>query len=412
MTNTVTGQVTRFVYDGDGNRILRMDGSGVRVYIGDYYEKQGAVVTKYYYAGGQRIAMRQGNTLYFLHGDHLGSATVATDASGNRVGELRYTPYGVTRYEWGSTPTNRRYTGQPWEGVGLYDYGARMYSPSLGRFISPDTLVPGAGNPQALNRYAYTLNNPVRYRDPSGHWVETAFDIISLGMTLNDIRNEGFTFWNTVSLATDVASIVLPVVPAGASHAIRAAKWASKAINAVDTAHDVANVADTVVDVEKVAEIGVIARLRGTLGTEDFGHMAVYTRIGDDVQVRGFYPQREFYPVNLFENAVPGTVRDDLEMLGQVGMPGVVQVSRDVPMETTRRLRATLGEPGPRPYRYSFNPDNFVDAYNCVTWACTMVNQVVPFSPLPVVRQGRIKLAVPALLQLPPPWRVVGRIPE
>jgi len=173
VTNTVTGQVTRFVYDGDGNRILRMDGSGVRVYIGDYYEKQGAVVTKYYYAGGQRIAMRQGNTLYFLHGDHLGSATVATDASGNRVGELRYTPYGVTRYEWGSTPTNRRYTGQPWEGVGLYDYGARMYSPSLGRFVSADVLVPNPAAPQSLNRYAYGYvygyNNPVKYLDPSGH---------------------------------------------------------------------------------------------------------------------------------------------------------------------------------------------------------------------------------------------------
>jgi len=43
-----------------------------------------------------------------LLGDHLGSATLTTDASGNRVGELRYTPYGVTRYEWGSIPTNRR----------------------------------------------------------------------------------------------------------------------------------------------------------------------------------------------------------------------------------------------------------------------------------------------------------------
>ena len=41
----------------------------------------------------------------------------------------------------------------------------------LGRFISADTLVPGAGNPQAFNRYAYGLNNPVKYTDPSGHYV-------------------------------------------------------------------------------------------------------------------------------------------------------------------------------------------------------------------------------------------------
>ena len=131
VTNTVTGQVARFVYDGDGNRVLRIGPEGATVYIGDSYEKRGAEVTKYYYAAGQRIAVRVGGALYFLHGDHLGSATLTTDINGNRVGELRYTPYGVTRYEWGSIPTNRRYTGQPWEGVGLYDYGARYYSPGL-----------------------------------------------------------------------------------------------------------------------------------------------------------------------------------------------------------------------------------------------------------------------------------------
>ncbi len=66
--------------------------------------------------------------------------------------------------------TDRRYTGQRWEAsLGLYDYRARFYSPGLGRFVSADTVVPGAGNPQALNRYAYVLNSPLKYTDPSGH---------------------------------------------------------------------------------------------------------------------------------------------------------------------------------------------------------------------------------------------------
>ena len=58
VTDTVTGQVTRFVYDGDGNRILRIDGSGTTVTLGDDYEQTGGAVRKYYSAGGQRIAMR------------------------------------------------------------------------------------------------------------------------------------------------------------------------------------------------------------------------------------------------------------------------------------------------------------------------------------------------------------------
>jgi RHS repeat-associated protein len=54
-------------------------------------------------------------------------------------------------------------------GFGLYDYNARYYSSNLGRFVSPDTMVPDPQNPQNFNRYAYVLNNPLKYSDPSGH---------------------------------------------------------------------------------------------------------------------------------------------------------------------------------------------------------------------------------------------------
>src|SRR4030065_178356 len=48
-------------------------------------------------------------------------------------------------------------------------YGARWYDPVVGRFLQADTIVPSPGNPQSLNRYSYVLNNPLRYKDPSGH---------------------------------------------------------------------------------------------------------------------------------------------------------------------------------------------------------------------------------------------------
>ena len=47
--------------------------------------------------------------------------------------------------------------------------GAREYDPSLGRWLSADTIVPGPANPQSLNRYSYVYNNPCKYIDPSGH---------------------------------------------------------------------------------------------------------------------------------------------------------------------------------------------------------------------------------------------------
>jgi hypothetical protein len=49
-------------------------------------------------------------------------------------------------------------------------YNARWYDPALGRFAQADTLVPEPGNPIAWDRYAYVMNNPLRFVDPSGHF--------------------------------------------------------------------------------------------------------------------------------------------------------------------------------------------------------------------------------------------------
>jgi RHS repeat-associated protein len=137
-----------------------------------------ATETKYYYAAGQRVAMRvdDGSTdvVSYLHGDHLGSTTLATDENGVEVPGSRtlYYPYGEERWSasGGDLPTDYGFTGQRQEQeLGLYDYNARFYDPWLGRFISADTILPEPENPQALNRYSYVLNNPLRYTDPTGH---------------------------------------------------------------------------------------------------------------------------------------------------------------------------------------------------------------------------------------------------
>jgi len=71
----------------------------------------------------------------------------------------------------GTLNTDDSFTGQRFGpgGGGLYDYGARWYDSTIGRFIQADSIVPNLGNPQALNRYSYVLGNPLRYTDPTGH---------------------------------------------------------------------------------------------------------------------------------------------------------------------------------------------------------------------------------------------------
>lgn len=129
------------------------------------------VITKYYYLGNARVAMRRDGTLYYLLGDHLGSTSATHHPATQAVAQQWYRPYGESRWSSGTLPTDYRFIpcGAPSAGQrseeatlgSLYDYGARYYSPALGRFLSPDTIVPQPGDPQALNRYSYTLNNPL-----------------------------------------------------------------------------------------------------------------------------------------------------------------------------------------------------------------------------------------------------------
>jgi RHS repeat-associated protein len=135
----------------------------------------GQVWKYYYYASGQPVAVRvqgdpnpQNNGLFYTMGDQLGSTSVVTDSSGNKVSETRYTPWGETRYSSGSAPTDRKYTGQREDaGIGLYYYNARWYDAKLGRFAQADTIV--NSGVQGYDRYAYVKNSPMGSSDPTGH---------------------------------------------------------------------------------------------------------------------------------------------------------------------------------------------------------------------------------------------------
>src|SRR5690606_36982387 len=99
-------------------------------------------------------------------------------------------------------------------------YKFRMYSPTLGRFISPDDIIPHIDRPQTWNRYSYVYNRPINLNDPTGHCGDCILDIGFILMDLAFIAKEGWTPVNTAALVADVVAAFVPVAT-GAGLAIR-----------------------------------------------------------------------------------------------------------------------------------------------------------------------------------------------
>ncbi len=97
---------------------------------------------------------------------------------------MRYLPYGQVRWSNGTSVTDFGFTSQRNEAsFGLLDYNARYYSAVLGRFVSPDTIVPDPSSSGGFNRYRYTRNNPLKYTDPSGHCAEGEYNECDVQLT-------------------------------------------------------------------------------------------------------------------------------------------------------------------------------------------------------------------------------------
>jgi RHS repeat-associated protein len=210
-----------FVYDGDGQRVASVIAGAATVYIGEVFEWEvtASSMRRYYYAGAQRVAIRTGSASpVWLLGDHLGSTSVAANTDGSLLSRQGYLPWGELRFTEGSLPGRYQFTGQAsYEAeFGLYYYKARWYDAHLGRFSQPDSIVPLATQGvQAFDRYAYANNNPVRYADPSGHWIDTAIDVVFIGYDIYDIYQNGLNRENGLALAADVVGAILPGVTGG-----------------------------------------------------------------------------------------------------------------------------------------------------------------------------------------------------
>jgi RHS repeat-associated protein len=106
--------------------------------------------------------------LQVYHTDGLGSIRASTNGAGAVTQTYTTDAFGVPTQTQGTSAQPFQFTGQQHDGTGLYYLRARMYDPTLGRFLSRDPLVGSPLSPLSLNRYSYALNNPLALADPSG----------------------------------------------------------------------------------------------------------------------------------------------------------------------------------------------------------------------------------------------------
>ncbi|MEV8597620.1 polymorphic toxin-type HINT domain-containing protein [Streptomyces sp. NPDC052012] len=179
-----SGATTTFLNDGDGNRLIRRDTTGTTLYLGETelrLDKLSGQVTatRYYTHAGKTVAMRTPGNLTWLSTDHHGTASLQIDATTQALTRRPTEPFGEDRgtAKPAAWRGEKGFVGGTEDPTGLTHIGSREYDTTTGRFVSVDP-VGDLKDPQQINGYAYSNNNPVAFSDPTGEFFTQLIGII------------------------------------------------------------------------------------------------------------------------------------------------------------------------------------------------------------------------------------------
>ena len=216
-SNSTGNILEEYTYDPYGNRvkIKRYDAANTTVYT-PYREWtrianiSGTYDFTYIYDGSTLVGrINPDGSKHYFHDDHLGSVSLITNQSGAIIEQTFFEPFGSIMQ--GGTTEDKLYTGQFSDDLtGQYSFGGRYYLPGEHLFTSVDQIfydisrfkaIPKSiiYNPQGLNKYSYTLNNPYVYIDPSGYFSIYIGGGYQAGSGIGAVGSQGYVLSITFS---------------------------------------------------------------------------------------------------------------------------------------------------------------------------------------------------------------------
>jgi RHS repeat-associated protein len=209
------GGTVSIVYDGDGNRIAKTVGGATTQYLVDdrnltgyaqvLEELSGGAVQRTYTYGLNRISQSQAGRTSFYGYDGHGDVRLLTDSAGAATDRYDYDAFGNVISQTGTTPNAYLYAGEQLDQtLGLYYLRARYYRQATGRFVGRDAFEGLTSHPTTQHAYAYTENNPVNNRDPSGRFTLAELSAaVTVSNILNEIAITHLTFAAVTAIAID-----------------------------------------------------------------------------------------------------------------------------------------------------------------------------------------------------------------